>query len=71
LRSVGEYLGVEHSTMPTLPEFSQVSAVARHLKDNRTVDSLIESDCELYFHVENAHAKLGAAGDLEVGQGGV
>jgi hypothetical protein len=70
LRSVGEYLGIEHSAMPSLPQFSQVSIVARRLKADRTIDALIESDCELYFHVVNAHAKLGAVGDVEIGQGG-
>ncbi|SRR5579883_328533 len=58
LHSVTEFLGIDASALPQIPQFPKVAALGRHLKETRVVDALIEKDVELYYHVAEAHSKL-------------
>jgi hypothetical protein len=61
LDSISEFLGVERTFLPHFPEFTNVIALGRHLKETGVVDAMIEGDCELYHLVTEARAKVDQA----------
>jgi hypothetical protein len=58
LRTLSEFLDIEVASLPALPQFAKIVSLGRQLKETGVVDAILESDCELYHHVAEAHAKL-------------
>jgi hypothetical protein len=52
---------VAHGELPRLPHSTAAEALGRLLADSRVIDSLIETDCELYHHLSEAARRASAS----------
>jgi hypothetical protein len=57
VRAIGEFLNMDSSQLPPIPQFSKVSPLARLLESTGAVDHLLEKDLELYNFVVDAFNK--------------
>jgi hypothetical protein len=53
--ALGDMLGIERSSIPLSKPLQSVVSLANILRAEAQVESLIESDLEIYTHVRNAH----------------
>jgi hypothetical protein len=51
---IGEWLGVSHESLPTLPPFGSISPLGAFLKDTKALDVILEKDMELYHTIVEA-----------------
>lgn len=53
--ALGDLLGIERASIPLSKQLPSVVSLANILRTEAQVESLIESDLEIYTHVRNAH----------------
>jgi hypothetical protein len=58
LRAIAELIGVEFRLLPPVPHFSRVAPLAELIKESKEVEGLLETDLELYHHVNAASQAL-------------